>query len=97
MHWSNNNDKYLYCWHPMTWWSSKWKMWVYYDYYWCNRKECENKENVSTSKLHKEYILWKETEQMKWQIEKMDAEISWISNKIWKIENPEIIKSLEKD
>lgn len=34
---------------------------------------------------------------MKKQIERIDAEISWISNKIWKIENPDIIKSLEKD
>ena len=115
------------CWYPMTWRASKWKMWVYYDYYGCKRKDCNEKSNIWTAELHKEYedllkqftakpwmiklidkilsnvikeknkILWKESEQMKKQIERIDAEISWISNKIWKIENPDIIKSLEKD
>ena len=48
------------CWHPMTWGSSRWKMWVYYDYYSCKTKWCTNRENIRAELLHEEYknLLW---------------------------------------
>lgn len=45
------------CWHPMTASASKWKMWVYYDYFSCKRKECPNKENLRVDEVHADYVV----------------------------------------
>ncbi len=44
------------CWYPMTASASKWKMWVYYDYYACKRKDCPNKENLRVDEVHDDYV-----------------------------------------
>ena len=43
-----------YCWYPMTWWTSKWR-YDSYDYYWCKRKDCPWRSNISLEEIHKQY------------------------------------------
>lgn len=52
-------------------------MWVYYDYYGCKRKDCNEKSNIWTAELHKEYEdLLKQFTAKPWMIKLIDKILS---------------------